>query len=89
MSNDQDSEHPARRGRRSTPTGTMMTLMPNLLDDLVARPDQLFLASERPFEVVEGHDCHGCGVGTPDVDLWAEDTETGEELWLCEACGDW
>ena len=66
-----------------------MTLMTDLHDDLVARPDQLFVASERPFEVVEGRDCDGCGQFKPEVDLWAEDSETGEELWLCEACGEW
>ena len=35
------------------------------------------------------HGCGGCGEVKPDVDLWAEDTETGDELWLCEACADW
>jgi hypothetical protein len=35
------------------------------------------------------HGCDGCGEVTPDVDLWAEDSETGEELWLCVACGEW
>jgi hypothetical protein len=33
--------------------------------------------------------CGGCGQIKPDVDLWAVDPETGEELWLCEACGEW
>jgi len=32
--------------------------------------------------------CDDCGYVTPDVDLWAEDSETGEQLWLCPACGD-
>ncbi len=35
------------------------------------------------------HDCGGCGEVKPGVDLWAEDQETGEELWLCESCADW
>jgi hypothetical protein len=35
------------------------------------------------------HECDQCGEITPDVDLWAEDFETGEELWLCKPCGDW
>ena len=35
------------------------------------------------------HGCGGCGEVKPGVDLWAEDRETGEELWLCEACVDW
>jgi hypothetical protein len=34
------------------------------------------------------HGCDGCGRRMPDVDLWAEDSETGEELWLCMACGE-
>lgn len=34
------------------------------------------------------HGCDGCGLVTPDVGLWAEDSETGEELWLCVACGE-
>jgi hypothetical protein len=33
--------------------------------------------------------CGGCGQIKPNVDLWAVDPETGEELWLCEACGEW
>lgn len=33
--------------------------------------------------------CEGCGEVSPGVDLWAENSETGEELWLCDACGDW
>ena len=35
------------------------------------------------------HGCGGCGEVKPGVDLWAEDRETGEELWLCETCGEW
>ncbi|WP_435018561.1 hypothetical protein TA3x_000538 [Tundrisphaera sp. TA3] len=35
------------------------------------------------------HRCDGCGEAKPEIDLWAEDDETGEELWLCLACGDW
>ena len=34
------------------------------------------------------HACDGCGRATPDVDLWAEDHDTGEELWLCTECGE-
>ena len=66
-----------------------MTLMTDLLDEVMDRADPESLTSGGPIEVVEGHDCHGCGVVKPDVDLWAEDSETGEELWLCEACGEW
>jgi hypothetical protein len=35
------------------------------------------------------HKCDGCGETAPNVDLWAEDSETGEEIWLCMACGGW
>ena len=34
------------------------------------------------------HECDECGEVKFDVDLWAENHETGEELWLCLACGD-
>jgi hypothetical protein len=33
--------------------------------------------------------CDGCGHSALTVDLWAEDSETGEQLWLCTACGEW
>lgn len=46
-------------------------------------------AARKPVRATDTrHDCDGCGEVTPDVDLWAEDDETGEELWLCLACGD-
>jgi len=32
--------------------------------------------------------CDGCGDPDPTVDLWAEHPETGEQLWLCAACGE-
>jgi hypothetical protein len=35
------------------------------------------------------HECDQCGKITPDVDLWAKNSETGDELWLCMACGEW
>jgi hypothetical protein len=41
------------------------------------------LVAEQP------HECDGCGLIAPDVDLWAENSETGEEIWLCVACGSW
>jgi hypothetical protein len=37
----------------------------------------------------QSHKCDGCGETTPDVDLWAENSETGEQIWLCETCGGW
>jgi hypothetical protein len=33
------------------------------------------------------HHCDGCGEVGLDVELFAEESQTGEELWLCEACG--
>jgi hypothetical protein len=32
--------------------------------------------------------CDGCGDHDLTVDLWAEHSETGEQLWLCLACGE-
>lgn len=32
--------------------------------------------------------CDGCGYSDPAVDLWAEHSETGEQLWFCLACGE-
>lgn len=39
------------------------------------------LVAEQP------HECDGCGLFAPDVDLWAENWETGEQIWLCMTCG--
>ena len=36
----------------------------------------------------QAHECDGCGGITPDVDLWAQNHETGEEVWFCEACAE-
>ena len=66
-----------------------MSLMNDLLDDVVNRAEPKFLSPVMNQDVVEDHDCHGCGEATPDVDLWAENSATGEELWLCEACCAW
>ncbi len=66
-----------------------MTLLTDMLDAVIDRADLKALSSVRTPPAVEGHDCDGCGLATPDVGLWAEDSETGEELWLCEACVEW
>jgi len=63
-----------------------MTEIALLLDDVMDRNDLEFLPSRRTFEC---HDCDSCGEAKPDVDLWAEGCETGEQIWLCEACGGW
>jgi hypothetical protein len=39
-------------------------------------------------QATEPPPCDGCGGEEDGVDLWAEDSETGEQLWLCQACGD-
>jgi hypothetical protein len=66
-----------------------MTVMIDLLAEVMDRADLEFPPSGRCHGVAERHDCDGCGVATPDVNLFATDSETGEELWLCQACGDW
>ncbi len=65
-----------------------MTETIDLLDDLTdltsSRP--LFLQSSHNF--VNARECDGCGEIRPDVDLFAEDCQTSEQLWLCLACGE-
>lgn len=63
--------------------------MTDLLDELMAQADAKFPDSGRPSMGFEAHHCDGCGEVKDDVDLWAEDSETGEEVWLCISCGDW
>ena len=63
-------------------TGTI-----DLLDEVMAQAALRFSTPGRSSRVVEAHDCGGCGERKPDVDLWAEDPETGEELWICLSCG--
>lgn len=64
-------------------------MIASLLDEVIDLADLDFQPSGRPFDVAESHECDGCGEARPDVDLWATDSETGEELWLCRACGEW
>ena len=47
--------------------------------------------TRRAERLVHGHphECDGCGETAPDVDLWAENSETGEQIWLCMTCGGW
>ena len=66
-----------------------MTLITDMLDDVMVRAKPEYLTSGRTRHVIEVHDCDCCGEATTDVDLWAEDSETGEELWLCGACVEW
>ena len=66
-----------------------MTMIASLLDGVMDLAAVEFAPTDRSYEVAEDHDCDSCGLATPDVDLWATDRETGEELWLCRACGEW
>lgn len=63
--------------------------MTDLFDGVKDEADLLFLPSNWPTEVIVPRQCHGCFQDKQDVDLCAEDTETGEQLWLCEACAHW
>ena len=64
-------------------TGTI-----DLLDDLMAQTDVTFSLPDRSQGFLEPRACDGCGKTRPDVDLWAMNSETGEELWLCSTCGE-
>ena len=64
-------------------TGTL-----DLLDDLMAQADLGFTPPVRSSGFVEALVCHGCGQITPEVDVWAEHSDTGEQILLCEACGE-
>ena len=66
-----------------------MAGMMDLLADLMNGTDLWHEASESVYEGRAAHECDCCGEAKDDVDLWATDTETGEELWLCLACGEW
>jgi hypothetical protein len=65
----------------------MMTGTIDLLDDLMAQADVLLTLPDRHIDVAKADDCDGCGEFKP-VDLWATNSETGEELWLCESGAD-
>ena len=64
-----------------------MIQIATLLDDVTAQADEMSLTTNRVYKADEPHDCDVCGVATPDVDLWAEEPETGEQIWLCLSCG--
>lgn len=65
-----------------------MTGVIDLLDDLMAQTDVIITLADRSVDLLEPRACDGCGETRPDVDLWAENSETGEELWLCSTCGE-
>lgn len=64
-----------------------MTDLIDLLDDVMPGADETGIDTLPSGKMPEGQDCDGCGAATPDVDLWAENQETGEQLWLCLSCG--
>jgi hypothetical protein len=68
--------------------GPQMTGTIDLLDEVLAQAACGSIHSGRPSKVAEAHACDGCEEVKPDVDLWATNSETGEELFLCLACGE-
>lgn len=64
-----------------------MTELLDLLDDVMAIATETRIHMHPSGDMPEDHDCDGCGAAMPDVDLWAENQETGEQLWLCLSCG--
>jgi len=64
-------------------------MMLDLLDDVMTLADEKPMTSGMRTWGEEIHECDGCGEVKPDVDLWAEDSETGQELGLCQTCGEW
>lgn len=65
-----------------------MTGVIDLLDDLMAQGDLSFTLPDRSLDFLEPRACHGCGQIKPDVDVWAEHSDTGEQVLLCHACGE-
>ena len=66
-----------------------MNVTIDLLDDVVDKDARQTFPSGWPSVDAEAHECDGCGETLPDVDLYAEDSETGDQVWLCVACGEW
>jgi hypothetical protein len=65
-----------------------MTGVIDLLDELMAQADLSFKLSDRCVGFVEPRACDGCGQIKPDVDVWAEHSDTGEQVLLCRSCGE-
>ncbi len=63
-----------------------MSGMPDLLADLVDGTDLPPSYADETRRSNEARSCDGCFEVKPDVDLWAANDHTGDELWLCEAC---
>jgi hypothetical protein len=61
------------------------------LDDILGgMPVETLAERDRPEPArpIADRPCDGCGDPGPTVDLWAEHSETGEQVWHCTACGD-
>lgn len=65
-----------------------MELVIDLLDDPTDLTSLRPLFSESIHYFVNARECDSCGEIKPDVDLFAEDSETGEQIWLCMICGE-
>lgn len=65
-----------------------MIEMADLLDDLMAQTDMTFTLPDRSQDFLEPRACDGCGQIKPDVDVWAEHSDTGERVLLCQSCGE-
>ena len=57
--------------------------------DVMEWADLEILPSDRSYEISESHGCDSCGEVKPDVDIFAEDSTTGDVLRLCRSCGEW
>ncbi|AMV40198.1 hypothetical protein [Planctomyces sp. SH-PL62] len=72
------------------PTPTSLTFLQDL-DDILGGTTfgtPVERGRRTAFRPTAARPCDGCGDPAPAVDLWAEHPETGEQLWLCLACGD-
>ncbi len=65
-----------------------MIEMAELLDDVMDQAELWFTPPVRSSGFEEPLVCHGCGQIKPDVDVWAEHSGTGEQVLLCQACGE-
>lgn len=65
-----------------------MTEIADLLADVLDHASRS-LASNPTTLLAEARECDGCGEARPDVDFWATNDETCEEIWLCQTCGKW
>ena len=66
-----------------------MTTIASLLDEVMDQADQKVTTSGMRTWGEQVHECDGCGVANDEVDLWATDSGSGDEVWLCLSCGDW